>query len=85
MRDESPIKYLVARLSPDDVCHLVLILPHHHPKVPGVADGGDVEVELFLSEVFREEEEGGGEGSREVGVEGSLETGMTLQHLDWLV
>ena len=72
-------------LSPDDICHFILILPHHHPEVAGVADGGDVEVELFLCEVLREEEESGGEGSREVGGESGLQTGMTLQHLDWLV
>ena len=76
---------LTDRLSPDDVGHLVLILSHHHPEVPGVADGGEVEVELLLCEVLREEEEGGGDGSTEVGVEGGLETGLTLQHLDWLV
>ena len=73
------------RLSPDDVGDLVLILPHHHPEVPGVADGGEVEVELLLCEVLRKEEEGGGEGSPKVGVKGGLETGLTLQHLDWLV
>ena len=34
---------------------------------------------------MREEEEGGGEGSTEVGPQSGLQTGMTLEHLDWLV
>ena len=71
--------------SPDDVGHLVLVLPHHHPEVTGVADGGEVEVELLLREVLREEEEGGGDGSREVGPQGRLEPWLTLQQSDWFV
>ena len=71
--------------SPDDVGHLVLVLPHHHPEVTGVADGGQVEIELLLGEVLREEKEGGGEGSGEVGPQGSLEPWLTLQQSDWFV
>ena len=45
--------------SPDDVGHFVLVLPHQHPEVARVADGGQTEVELLLRELLREEEAGG--------------------------
>ena len=70
---------------PDDVGHLVLVLPHHHPEVPCVADGGQVEIELLLGELLWEEKEGGGEGSGEVGPQGSLEPWLTLQESDRFV